>query len=126
MSVLIQIDGLPDELPYNNTYTFAYVRDDNPDMESFRKKFLKHLGGQSHVQCAKHNLPVIASITHTNKCECGRKEFYCCCQFSCTAFMCKKCFSALDINTTTLVTSQNENKNKDSSSSNSELDFKFD
>ena len=32
ISVPIQIDGLPDELPYNDTYTFAYVRDDNPDM----------------------------------------------------------------------------------------------
>ena len=36
--------------------------------------------------------------------------------------MCKKCFSALDINTTTLVTPQDENNDDDSSSSDSEMD----
>ena len=44
MNVPIQIDFRSDALPYNDANAFAYVCDDNPDMESFRNKLFKHLG----------------------------------------------------------------------------------
>ena len=73
MNVPIQLDNLPDTLPYNDKYLFCYVRVNNPDMLRFRDQFLENLGGQSHVQCSRHKLPLIASTTQSNKCQCGRK-----------------------------------------------------
>eukprot|EP00957_Ditylum_brightwellii_P055698 4220149-Ditylum_brightwellii.AAC.1 len=42
------------------------------------------IGGQVHVQCAIHELPLIASTDRSSKCsKCGRPEFMQCCEFSC-------------------------------------------
>jgi hypothetical protein len=64
----IQIEGLP-SLPYNDTYTLVYVRIDDIDISSMRNEFLKSLGGQNHVQCLEHQLPLIASMNRENKCK---------------------------------------------------------
>ena len=45
MNAPIQIDFLHDALPCSDMHALACVRDDDPDVESFRKKFFKHLGG---------------------------------------------------------------------------------
>ena len=122
MNIPIQIDSLPDSLPYNNSYTFAYVCVENPNFSNMRNKFLQNLGGQSHVQCAKHKLPLIASTTRIKKCQqCGKKEFYRCCDLSCNCVMCKKCVEALDINDTTFITPR-EGGDDSSASNDDDLD----
>ena len=90
MHIPIQLDNLPEILPYNDNYTCVYVRTENDDIDTLRDKFLESLGGQSHVQCSKHILPLVASSTRSNKCQCGKTEFYRCCELSCNTFICKK------------------------------------
>ena len=52
-----------------NECNFAvYVKINNPDMVSHRNNFLKYMGGQSHIFCTLHKLPLITSNTKENKC----------------------------------------------------------
>ena len=111
MKTPIQLDHLPENLPYNDKYTVAYVRVDNHDIQKIRDKFLQNIGGQTHVQCSRHKLPLIASSTRSNKCPCGKKEFYRCCNLSCNTFLCKKCYESMDINSISFVNPRNNAEN---------------
>ena len=71
----------------------VFVETTDPDIEYRRNQFLKSIGGQIHVQCAIHKLPLIKSTNRDSKCsKCDRPEFMRCCEFSCKVFLCKKCF----------------------------------
>ena len=59
----IQLDNLSDILPYNDKYTCVYVCVNNADTMILGNNFLQSLGGQSHVRCLTHKLPLIASST---------------------------------------------------------------
>ena len=102
---VIQIDSLPPFLPYNDEYTLVYVRVKQKDFEKIRNQFLTNIGGQVHVQCAIHHLPLIVSMDRANKCvSCGRqKTHFCCCKFDCNIFLCRQCFEAKRRNTTTYI-----------------------
>ena len=57
------------ELSDTKNYDFAiYVKINNPDMLLHRNNFLRYMGGQSHVFCSCHNLPLIISNVKENKC----------------------------------------------------------
>ena len=43
----------------NHTYTVSYVKLYNFDEQSNKRKLLKLLGGQCHVICATHDLPLV-------------------------------------------------------------------
>ena len=102
--ISLQIDELPNNLDYHDWYTLAYVQVVETDVNSLRDNFLKNIGGQTHVQCRQHNLPLIPSLEREGKCViCNNKEYYRCCEFSCKCFLCKKCFDKKRRNTTTYV-----------------------
>ena len=45
-----------------------YVRVVNQDMQKLKNDYLVYMGGQKHVFCRKHQLPLIASSKRDNKC----------------------------------------------------------
>ena len=104
-NVPIQIENFPCNLPYNDDYTLVFVRVQQKDIETIRNQFLTNIGGQVHVQCANHRLPLIVSTDRTNKCSCGKKEKYRCCEFNCDIFLCSKCFESKNQNITTYIES---------------------
>ena len=56
---------------------------EDKDSESIRHQFLKNIGGQVHVKCSQHCMPLINSMYRHNKCACGKKEQYRCCDVNC-------------------------------------------
>ena len=74
-NVPIQADGIPNNMPYNYTYTLSYICLDDVDVDTIRKTILQILGVHTCVQWKKHILSRIASATCTKKNECGKMRF---------------------------------------------------
>ena len=126
--VMIQIDEYPSINKENRLYTLAYIKLDELDEQSFKMKFLKLLGGQVHVQCIHHKLPLIVS-RGKNKCSCEkRKEYLCCSVSSCNVCICKKCFTNYDEDVIKFIGSPDieEMNEDDSESENDEQEDSFD
>ena len=68
-SVPIKVDELKNDFPDFENYTLAYVKINEINMDSIRNQFLKSLGGQTHIQCSQHKLPLIASTERKNNCS---------------------------------------------------------
>ena len=81
----------------NRSYTVVYVRLDHLNLEATRNELLVLQGGQSHVQCRTHKMPLIRS-REKRKCSiCKRwKEHLCCNHPFCLTNICKKCFHNKD------------------------------
>ena len=103
------LDSLDDE----HAYVLAYVKVTDIDIESLRNKFLKYLGGQSHVKCEEHRLCLISSLDRKNKCHCGRHEYLRCASFDCKVNICKKCFDRLDDESVTYINNETSNQVND-------------
>ena len=95
---------------------------ENVEIDKMRNEFLKNLGGQSHVQCQEHRLPLISSTERSNKCQCGKKEFYRCCDLDCKVCLCKHCYKNCDENTTTFIPAVNQVDLDDSDTSDDDED----
>ena len=114
----IQLDNLPTRLPEHESYTLAFIRIEDPDICKIRNQFLRCVGGQTHVQCAIHHLPFIPSIDCSHLCvECGRKEYYRCCDMKCKSYLCKKCFDLKHTRTTSYVQPNNNSDSSDNDDS---------
>ena len=70
------------------------------------------MGGQKHIFCRKHQLPLISSskcdgkcsvIDNNNKMSCGKKEMPCCSEFNCQVRNCKKWYDTYDEHTITYI-----------------------
>lgn len=61
-----------ENLSQNEGHTLACVRKQNIEVHDCRNGFLKNIGGQSHVQCEKHLLPLIESNDRSKRCNCGK------------------------------------------------------
>jgi predicted GIY-YIG superfamily endonuclease len=103
-NIPIQIDTLPDQLPFNDNYTLVFIRINQFNIEKLRNQFMQNIGGQVHVQCANHRLPLITSMDRNKKCACGRKDHYRCSEFNCDVYLCKKCFDTIELNDNNDVT----------------------
>ena len=79
----IQIEILPENLPYIDNHTVVYVKIQDTDVKTMCDQFLINIVGRVHVQCVEHRLPLISSMDIRNKCECGKKYHYRCCEFHC-------------------------------------------
>ena len=99
----IQMD---DVLTYVDKCDFAvYVKIDKPDMVIHRNNFLKYMGGQSHLFCATHKLPLIISNikekkcyhdTNVNGCKCNKQIHLICPDAKCKTGICKSCYMTFD------------------------------
>ena len=82
----------------NVAYTLAYVRVKITNVEAVRDEYMQYIGGQSHVKCEHHDVPLIALVDRSKECSCcDGKEFLTCPKISCNSIMCKKCFEELDV-----------------------------
>ena len=62
------------------------------------KKSNRTVGGQSHVKCEHHDVPLIASIDRSKECSCcDGKEYLTCPKIGCNSKICKKCFEELEV-----------------------------
>lgn len=84
-------------------YVLAYVRVQTPDTTSMKSEFLTYLGGQKHIHCSLHRIPLIASTERKLKCNCGKTEFYRCCTLNCQCCICKHCVNQHDRDVITLI-----------------------
>ena len=71
-------------------YTFIYVKRSKVDISSLGSENLSYIGGQYHILCSMHGLPLINSTEKEYACSCGRKEFYRRCSIDYMACICKK------------------------------------
>ena len=74
----------------------VYVKLKELNVNSLNYEFLQYIGGQSHVFCDKHNLPLIVSAVRKKKCNCGRKEHFTCPTLKCHSCICKRCSDEKD------------------------------
>ena len=82
----------------NVAYTLAYVRAKITNVEAVRDEYMQYIGGQSHVKCEHHDMPLIASVDRSKECSCcDEKEFLTCPKIGCNSKICKKCFEELDV-----------------------------
>ena len=85
-----------------------------------KNKFLQLLGGQVHVQCNIHKLPLIIS-RHRKKCGCNWQHQHLCCSITtCYICLCKKLFEAYDQKIINFISLTNKNKNSKDDSDNSD------
>eukprot|EP00957_Ditylum_brightwellii_P020254 1528609-Ditylum_brightwellii.AAC.1 len=96
-------------------------------MDKLRGEFLMNIGGQTHIQCGVHKLPLIVSTAKENKSsECGRQDHMRSCEFNCNVFLCKRCFNDKQRNTTTLVSPSSEEESDEEQDIESDVDGKED
>ena len=47
------------------------------NVEAVRDEYMQYIGGQSHVKCEHHDVPLIASVDRNKECSCcDGKEFF--------------------------------------------------
>ena len=66
------------------------------DFNSLNYEYLKYIGGQDHIFCQTHKIPLIFSSNRIKKCNCGRKEIFTCPYLNCSTCICQQCTDALD------------------------------
>jgi len=94
--------GTPIHEP-NQCYTFVYVKAQKIDVRSLGLDFLTYIGGQKHLLCHEHRMPLITSLAKHLKCNCGRHEYYSCSHAACKCCICKRCADTHDIDNVTYV-----------------------
>ena len=108
----------------------VYVRKCEKAIEDIRKEYLIYIGGQTHVLCREHNIPLIVLPNSNRTCQkradkslslCQKKIYYGCPHLNCTAQICKQCFNKCKknidnfispINVSTMQTNNTENVNE--------------
>ena len=96
----IQLNSrIQDDISIENVEVCVYVKKHDTDMTMIRDQLMTYIGGQSHVQCETHRMPLI--VSKENKCcyqhvegssdLCGRKISLRCPDLHCNCGICKKC-----------------------------------
>ena len=83
----------------NSRIVAVYVKKKIIDFQSLNFEYLKYIGGQNHIYCKDHNIPLINSCNRIKKCNCGRKETFTCASLSCKTCICQRCLDNLDYTT---------------------------
>ena len=84
ISYPIQIDS--DPIPNDQGDVIRiYVRHGGISMADISKQLLHYIGGQTHIICKNHRLPLIPVPDRIAKCKCGKKEHIPCPHLDCTA-----------------------------------------
>ena len=96
----------------------VFIRIKHTSNKEHKEDFLKYIGGQSHIHCNDHNVPLITSYDKDMKCcchissldienfnemRCNRRVQYCCPVLGCKSGVCKHCFSQMDENEYTYI-----------------------
>lgn len=84
----------------NNIHIAVYVRLELPQVGEARDAFITYIGGQSHVFCSEHKIPLIVERESRFVCmhrndngdPCKQKAYFGCPSMLCTVKICKTCF----------------------------------
>ena len=71
--------------------TLVYGRCNDNTMTQQGRELMRYIGGQTHIICETHELPLIPVPDRKAKCQCGTKEHLRCPDLDCTVCICKKC-----------------------------------
>jgi hypothetical protein len=97
VSIPIQVELGPVLKP-NAEHTAVYIRCQNNTLTDISKELLRYIGGQTHIVCGKHKIPMIPVPDRKLKCRCGRNEHLRCPDLDCSICICDKCADNFDIN----------------------------
>ena len=87
---------------------------------------MQYLGGQSHIKCEEHDVPLIVSVEKKEKCSCCDRGVYLTCpKHECRANICKKCFEKLDRNDRYTVTPEANEEDICLNDDNAESDIEY-
>ena len=99
-----------------DTNVMIYVKKYDVNIDDIRNTFLKYIGGQSHVYCKLHKLPLIVVPTSKNYCgleisgqahsHCKRKIYYGCPNIFCDVSICQKCFNQYSKSTVSFISNE--------------------
>ena len=123
-TVPIQLDCHSPQLIGHGVYYGVYIQCKPSHIGDVGKSLMKYIGGQTHIICATHKLPMVHVPDRKAKYKCGRKEHYRCPELNCLNCICGKCADSLDINIVNEIeeTNDNENDNDDENEDNSHSD----
>ena len=140
--IVTQVDNNEDILHYIKSYNttdcyfktnvYLYIKINDEHDNGWKEKFFESMGGNLHVRCHCHNVPLVPSHrrkSNKNVCnmytyinedgsqhqiqhECRRKELYICSNVTCNVKICKKCYDSLPANKLCKIISQ-PNLNED-------------
>ena len=86
-------------IDWSNVHCYIYIKRNGINHKKRKRDFLKYIGGQCHVVCDVHNLPLIVSNKKERKCcyqeddsPCNKICYYTCPEDSCQVKLCKHCF----------------------------------
>ena len=99
----VQIDTEP-HIDENTSITVVYVRCQTTNLEDISKKLLHYIGGQTHIICHNHKLPLIPVPDRKAKCSCDNLEHFRCPDLDCMVCICNKCAATLDKETINIIT----------------------
>ena len=92
-----QVDVLPTfNLSDQDRVIAVYVKKRVIDFQTLNYEYLKYIGGQQHVFCKTHEIPLIYSCNRNKKCNCGRKETFTCAKLDCHTCICQRCVDQMD------------------------------
>ena len=98
----IKVDVLPTSINISNFNIVIYSKESQSNLSDIRKHFMKSIGGQSHVYCVKHNIPLIIAKKNDKKClksfdsniNCKHNIQYMCPKPDCNLGICHNCFKS--------------------------------
>lgn len=84
-------------LKQDHCFVLLYVKNSNINITSIREEYIKYLGGQSRAKCSHHkDYCLVRSFDKSNKCNCGKYEYYRCPDLKCKICICYTCFNNLN------------------------------
>ena len=98
---------------YKDRIIAVYVKKKIIDIQSLNFEYLKYIGGQHHIHCKSHNMPLIYSRDRSRKCNCGRKETFSCASLNCPTCICQRCVDDLDITSIHHIEMNDDNNETD-------------
>ena len=99
-----------------NVFVYVKVKNEQLISQEKRNEFLSYIGGQKHIQCEAHQMPLIAAGKTSQKCQkCHRNVYICCPVRSCSTRLCKKCTSTLYDDRTHFIGSDDIHANNNNS-----------
>ena len=112
----IQIEDIPKSILIENLFSLVYVKQTSVNTGNIREKMMKHIGGQTHVLCAHHHIPLIVQSSTLNqkktKCLsnlCDQPIYFGCPLSHCTSNLCLKCFHKYEVNILNYVRYEEKN-----------------
>ena len=100
----------------------VYVKKKIIDIQSLNFEYLKYIGGQNHIHCKTHSMPLIYSHNRNRKCNCGRKETFSCASLNCTTCICQRCVNQLDATSIHQIEMDDDNNQSENESDDTDDD----